>query len=193
MEAEKLKLEKDGNAWGVLWGASPPEGIEGWGDTPEEAMIEFAKQVLQWAEFPDIKESEVKMEGIKPDKIIYDDLNSPIELSKKGKEAVKDKVPGGNMIQGIGSTRQIYIDSQELLPGESQKVYNHSPDGFAWGYGGSGPAQLALAIMLKFTDKDTALVWYQDFKNEHVAKWLNDNFSVMIDMEGWIKEKIKTR
>lgn len=26
-------------------------------------------------------------------------------------------------------------------------LFNHSPDGFAWGYGGSGPAQLALAIL----------------------------------------------
>lgn len=27
-------------------------------------------------------------------------------------------------------------------------VRNHSPDGFQWGYGGSGPAQLALALCL---------------------------------------------
>ena len=27
-------------------------------------------------------------------------------------------------------------------------VVNHSPAGFAWGYGGSGPAQLALALLL---------------------------------------------
>jgi uncharacterized protein (DUF2249 family) len=26
-------------------------------------------------------------------------------------------------------------------------LYNHSPNGFEWGYGGSGPAQLALAIL----------------------------------------------
>jgi hypothetical protein len=26
-------------------------------------------------------------------------------------------------------------------------LYNHSPTGFAWGYGGSGPAQLALALL----------------------------------------------
>jgi len=26
-------------------------------------------------------------------------------------------------------------------------LYNHSPDGFEWGYQGSGPAQLALAIL----------------------------------------------
>jgi Family of unknown function (DUF6166) len=27
------------------------------------------------------------------------------------------------------------------------EIANHSPDGFEWGYGGSGPAQLALAIL----------------------------------------------
>jgi len=26
-------------------------------------------------------------------------------------------------------------------------IRNHSPDGFEWGYGGSGPAQLALALV----------------------------------------------
>lgn len=28
-------------------------------------------------------------------------------------------------------------------------LFPHSPSGFAWGYGGSGPAQLALAILAK--------------------------------------------
>jgi hypothetical protein len=28
-----------------------------------------------------------------------------------------------------------------------EEIANHSPDGFEWGYGGSGPAQLALAIL----------------------------------------------
>ena len=31
---------------------------------------------------------------------------------------------------------------------ESLKLRNHSPDGFSWGYNGSGPSQLALAILL---------------------------------------------
>lgn len=39
-------------------------------------------------------------------------------------------------------------DGQTLSPDKSQKVWNHSPDGFNWGYGGSGPAQLALALLL---------------------------------------------
>ena len=31
---------------------------------------------------------------------------------------------------------------------------NHSPTGFAWGYGGSGPAQLALALLADVLDDD---------------------------------------
>lgn len=41
----------------------------------------------------------------------------------------------------------------------------HSPDGFEWGYGGSGPAQAALAILCDYTgDDQLALRWYQEFK-----------------------------
>ncbi|MDO9334140.1 MAG: DUF6166 domain-containing protein [Dehalococcoidales bacterium] len=60
-------------------------------------------------------------------------------------------------------------DGQALSPGKSQKVWNHSPNGFNWGYGGSGPAQLALALLLEETDKDTAVRLYQRFKWEVVA------------------------
>jgi hypothetical protein len=40
--------------------------------------------------------------------------------------------------------------SVELSPEPSQAVRNHSPEGFSWGYGGSGPAQLALAILMDY-------------------------------------------
>jgi hypothetical protein len=49
---------------------------------------------------------------------------------------------------------------------------NHSPTGFAWGYGGSGPAQLALAILADaIVDDGRALRLYQDFKFRTVATW----------------------
>jgi hypothetical protein len=42
---------------------------------------------------------------------------------------------------------------------------NHSPDGFNWGYGGSGPAQTALAILADaLEDDDLALRYHQRFK-----------------------------
>lgn len=61
-------------------------------------------------------------------------------------------------------------DEREITPERSQKVYNHSPDGFEFGYGGSGPAQLALAILLDFTnDELEARRYYQDFKWHFLA------------------------
>ncbi len=42
---------------------------------------------------------------------------------------------------------------------------NHSPDGFNFGYGGSGPAQLALALLADATSKDDlALEFYHSYK-----------------------------
>lgn len=52
-------------------------------------------------------------------------------------------------------------DGQALKADKSQKVSNHSPDGFNWGYGGSGPAQLALALLLEEVDTDTVKQLYQ--------------------------------
>lgn len=49
---------------------------------------------------------------------------------------------------------------------------NHSPTGFEWGYGGSGPAQLALAILAYQTgDDELALRLYQRFKEDVVARF----------------------
>ena len=49
-------------------------------------------------------------------------------------------------------------------------LFNHSPDGFAWGYGGSGPAQLALALLAHHLgDDDEALRLYQPFKAAVIA------------------------
>lgn len=49
---------------------------------------------------------------------------------------------------------------------------NHSPTGFEWGYTGSGPAQLALALLADATgDDEQALRLHQRFKFAHVALW----------------------
>jgi hypothetical protein len=47
---------------------------------------------------------------------------------------------------------------------------NHSPTGFAWGYGGSGPAQLALAILADLHGDAKALAWYMPFKWRVIAQ-----------------------
>ena len=49
-------------------------------------------------------------------------------------------------------------------------LWNHSPTGFEWGYGGSGPAQLALGILADHMDDGQALAVYQQFKWVVIAK-----------------------
>lgn len=51
-------------------------------------------------------------------------------------------------------------------------VVVHSPTGFCWGYGGSGPADLALSILADYLgDVKLAERCYQAFKWDFVAKW----------------------
>jgi hypothetical protein len=70
-----------------------------------------------------------------------------------------------------------------LDPKRSQRVINHSPDGFEWGYGGSGPSQLALAILLEEVDQEMALELYQEFKWRVIAilghEWRLDSITIM--------------
>jgi hypothetical protein len=50
-------------------------------------------------------------------------------------------------------------------------LWNHSPTGFEWGYCGSGPAQLALALLADhLADDRQALDIYQRFKWAVVAE-----------------------
>lgn len=53
-----------------------------------------------------------------------------------------------------------------LLTNVQRSIYRHSPTGFEFGYGGSGPSDLALNICRMFTDASTADKIYQTFKWE---------------------------
>ncbi len=54
----------------------------------------------------------------------------------------------------------------------SLEIADHSPDGFNWGYNGSGSAQLALGILYEVTgDAELARSYYQFFKADHVSRW----------------------
>jgi hypothetical protein len=66
-------------------------------------------------------------------------------------------------------------------------VWNHSPDGFEFGYGGSGPAQLALAILLAAgLSDDRAARLHQKFKWEFIARLpQGDGFVLDVDVNGW--------
>lgn len=62
----------------------------------------------------------------------------------------------------------------EFLPPRLE-LCNHSPTGFSWGYGGSGAAQLALALCCHATGNDRmASKVYQRFKFRWVSIWEED-------------------
>lgn len=78
-------------------------------------------------------------------------------------------------------------DCDIFSPRRSQAVWNHSPDGFNWGYSGSGPAQLALALLLEETDQETAVRLHQKFKFEHVSGWQVEWACTSEGIVNWIK------
>ena len=97
-----------------------------------------------------------------------------------------------NRIQGSWDDQDWYgtvvFDGRVLDPKRSQRLRNHSPDGFAWGYAGSGPAQLALAILLEAGASDAqALAHYQAFKNEFLAAAPNQAaLDLKVDVVDWL-------
>ena len=88
--------------------------------------------------------------------------------------------------------------NREPLPLRLELI-NHSPTGFEWGYGGSGPAQLALAILADYYAPDfptvvmnpdrsrLALRSYQAFKWDVVAKLPDEWTLTTDDIETWLR------
>jgi hypothetical protein len=87
--------------------------------------------------------------------------------------------------KGNSGPQDVYIQDggvvQKLL---KQSLVKHSPDGFQWGYSGSGPLDLALNILYDFYNRyysfmfDSALQefaqkHYKRFTEDFVSKWEN--------------------
>lgn len=64
---------------------------------------------------------------------------------------------------------EVTVDGQPLDP--RFDLWEHSPTGFEWGYSGSGPAQLALALLADHLgDDERAIALHQDLKRAVVTK-----------------------
>jgi hypothetical protein len=67
------------------------------------------------------------------------------------------------------SSAMVCIAMRRSLPLHLEAM-SYSPTGFEWGYGGSGPALLALALLLDAVgDENLALRHYQEFERKTVA------------------------
>lgn len=95
------------------------------------------------------------------------------------------------ILVGNADTKQVWMDGTELLPYESQSLFNLS-QGFGWGSDTSGGKQLALAIMLESTDRGRALALYNQFRLKILANISeNKGFTCQINIEKFIHQHDK--
>ena len=71
-----------------------------------------------------------------------------------------------------------------------RRIIRHSPGGFAWGYGGSGPADLALNVLSVFAGQEFAERYHQEFKREFVATLPHEGGTIKReDIIQWIMDR----
>ena len=93
-----------------------------------------------------------------------------------------------DLIQGEWETREIYLAGGRLNPSESLAVARHSAHGFGWGDGGSDAAQLAL--LLRATDRASAVAHYQAFKREVIARLPQADFTLALaTVRDWLSSR----
>ncbi len=96
-----------------------------------------------------------------------------------------NKLPESLLLQGKINAKvphSIWIDGKPLYHRRSLQVRNHSPTGFAWGYTGSGPAQLALGLLLVYWLPRHAEEYYQQFKEVFIATLPQTDFTVEVEL-----------
>lgn len=75
-------------------------------------------------------------------------------------------------LEDTGGGNVIVQNGDEVYPLPLRlDLKNHSPTGFSWGYWGSGPSQLALALLVDhFGDDKKAIEFYQEFKRRVIGR-----------------------
>lgn len=80
---------------------------------------------------------------------------------------------------GAATDAMVALDSEDVVLWRDERgtayasvphAVRHSPSGIEWGYTGSGPADLALSVLLAFADEVTAEALHVRFKDEVVAQ-----------------------
>jgi hypothetical protein len=99
--------------------------------------------------------------------VVMEQTALPIGATEVYGPYLRETAPRDGVIIGILTTREIFINGTELLHEESGLLLPHlSRQPYAWGHKGPGATRLALAILLKFVDRRTALRLYPDFERE---------------------------
>jgi hypothetical protein len=80
---------------------------------------------------------------------------------------------------------RVYLDGAPL----PRRLVYHSPTGFEWGYGGSGPADLALNILALVVSPKEANRLHQDFKFAQIATMPHDGGRLsLVAVRSWVNQ-----
>lgn len=138
------------------------------------------------------------------DEINWVDEKKKIKMQVHAIAELLRDYPGDKVYYSTISTIPLDGDVMVAHPQESGTAYTayyrlyhrvrHSPDGFAWGYNGSGPAELARCILLDFLKSDNGKLadqHYQDFKREFVATWPQNGHWMLSggEIRKWLKAR----
>lgn len=122
------------------------------------------------------------------------------------------KIYRGKRTEGGVDVSVLVIDRRERKRVRAVRhIPFHSPAGFKWGYQGSGPADLALAILVdyfrerpprtgwlagkkfsRWTVDSTAFTHHQDFKREIVAQFGDEWELSDLQIDTWLKDHLRT-
>lgn len=73
-----------------------------------------------------------------------------------------------------------------------RRIVYHSPTGFSWGYGGSGPADLVLNILSLYVEEDEAYELHQEFKRFFIEPMPKEGGTIPRDaIVEWLKQRRK--
>lgn len=115
--------------------------------------------------------------------------HEPVILDDLPEESGKEYVFNGN-----GPDCQVTVRLGEREYPLPHIVY-HSPAGFAWGYGGSGPADLARSILWDLCGQKVADTYYQSFKRSWIAYIRETTEHIVVSADAvlyWLRKKVGT-
>jgi hypothetical protein len=92
-----------------------------------------------------------------------------------------------NPTASVGEECTVKVDGEPL--DARYDLLSASPSGFEWGYGGSGPAQLAIAILAHTYGEGFACEYYQQFNREVVSELPEKGWTLTKrDLDAWREE-----
>ena len=79
----------------------------------------------------------------------------------------------------VGHQIEVVVDGEPM--DYRYDLLSASPSGFEWGYGGSGPAQLSVALLAHALNDEAAVTYYQQFKRDLVSQFPEDGWELTAD------------